>query len=260
MLERDDFAKRYAEGRRSRSPSSSTRSPGVRLRRPRSRRRARRHGPEVQPPRRPHRPGALRPRAPGLPHHAAPPRDRRRTQDVQVVRQLHWDRRAARRAVREDDVDPGRTPRRVVPPRLAAPGQRVRGGARTRAPGSVPRQARTRAPIVDSFHDAEAAERAEAHFDRLFKQREAPEEIPEVRVSRSDPLVRYSVGEGVSVTGLLVAAGVARSRSEAVRLVDQGGIRMPAELVEDRNAHVQPAARRRAPRSSEANASSSKSG
>lgn len=96
--------------------------------------------------------------------------------------------------------------------------------------------------VVETFHDAEAAERAEAHFDRLFKQREAPEEVPEVRVSRSDPLVRYSVGEGVSVTGLLVAAGVARSRSEAVRLVDQGGIRIDGRRVEDRNAHVQPAA------------------
>ena len=39
------------------------------------------------------------------------------------------------------------------------------------------------------FHDEGAAEAAEAHFDRLFKEHEAPEEMPEVALPEGDPLL-----------------------------------------------------------------------
>lgn len=92
--------------------------------------------------------------------------------------------------------------------------------------------------IVATYHGEEAAREAEAHFDRIFKQKTLPEDIPEVEVSLSDPLVRYTVDRGAWIPGLLVAAGLAASNSEATRLIEQGAISLDGERVDDRNACV----------------------
>ena len=79
---------------------------------------------------------------------------------------------------------------------------------------------------------------AEAHFDRLFKQRDLPDEIPEVHVSIAEPALRYSPDKGAWIPGLLVAAGLAASNSEAMRLIEQGAITLDGERVDGRNATV----------------------
>ena len=94
--------------------------------------------------------------------------------------------------------------------------------------------------IAGTYHGEEGAQKAEAHFDRLFKEKALPDEIPEVSVSLADPLLKHADGN-VSVAGLLVAAGLASSKSEAARLIDQGGIAINEEVVKGKDA-VTPAA------------------
>ncbi len=97
MLERDDFAKRYAGGQ----PIAIHEflyplMQGYDSVAHEGRRRTRRHRPEVQPAGRPRAAEALRPGAAVRPDHAAAGGAGRREQDVQVARQLHRHRRVSR--------------------------------------------------------------------------------------------------------------------------------------------------------------------
>jgi tyrosyl-tRNA synthetase len=92
--------------------------------------------------------------------------------------------------------------------------------------------------IVITYHGIAAADAAEAHFDRLFKERAAPDEIPDVTVSLSDPGLRYDAVKGAWLPGLLVAAGLASSNAEAIRLLEQGAIAVDGERVTDRHSYV----------------------
>lgn len=79
--------------------------------------------------------------------------------------------------------------------------------------------------IVTRFHGAAAAADAEAGFDRVFIAHEIPEEIPEHVFAADGDLVHLPE---------LVAAAFGGSRSEARRKLSQGGVkldgeRMPAE-------------------------------
>jgi len=93
------------------------------------------------------------------------------------------------------------------------------------APTDVPPRDAKRAlarALVERYHDAGAAEGAEAHFDRLFVAREAPDDVPEAQFS----------GDPVHLPALLADVfGV--SRSEARRLISQGGVRLADEAVDD---------------------------
>lgn len=86
--------------------------------------------------------------------------------------------------------------------------------------------------IVALYHGQDAAVSSEAAFDRVFKHREMPEEIAEVRVRRSDP---------VHLPALLKEAGLAPTTSEARRLIDGGAVRIDGEPVGlDRGAYDLP--------------------
>jgi tyrosyl-tRNA synthetase len=76
--------------------------------------------------------------------------------------------------------------------------------------------------ICARFHDAEAAERAEAHFDRLHVERAAPDEIEEMDLPE---------GEVVHLPALMADA-FGLSRSEARRLLAQGGVKLDGERVD----------------------------
>jgi tyrosyl-tRNA synthetase len=78
--------------------------------------------------------------------------------------------------------------------------------------------------IIAGFHGAAAAEKAAAEFQRIFRDREAPEEAPVRKLAR---------GEAKRLTNLLVELGLASSRSEADRLVKQGGVELDGERVSD---------------------------
>jgi tyrosyl-tRNA synthetase len=78
--------------------------------------------------------------------------------------------------------------------------------------------------IISGFHGAEAAEKAAAEFQRIFRDREAPEEAP-VRTIPCGPAKRLAA--------LLVEWQLSPSRSEADRLVKQGGVELDGERISD---------------------------
>ena len=80
--------------------------------------------------------------------------------------------------------------------------------------------------IVDRFHDKTAAEAAEVEFNNRFRAGEMPSEIPEVNVAAAD-------GE-IGIGKLIKEAGMVASVSEANRNVDQGGVRVNGDRVSDR--------------------------
>lgn len=88
-------------------------------------------------------------------------------------------------------------------------------------PGEHPNQAKRRLAriLVGRFHGEDAAVRAEEHFDRLFKQREIPDDVPEFPLPDGDP---------VHIPALLRAAfGI--SGAEARRVLAGGGVRVNGE-------------------------------
>jgi tyrosyl-tRNA synthetase len=80
--------------------------------------------------------------------------------------------------------------------------------------------------IVERFHDPKAAEAAEAHFDRLHVERQAPDEIPDVSLGDAD-----GVRDGQVHLPALIAGIFEISTSEARRLIDQGGVKLDGESV-----------------------------
>lgn len=92
--------------------------------------------------------------------------------------------------------------------------------------------------IVEQYHGSEAAAAAERHFDRVFRQKELPDAMPEHEVALSEPGLKHDPAEGVWLPGLLVAAGLAGSNSEAVRMIRQGAVSVDERKVEDRNARL----------------------
>lgn len=89
--------------------------------------------------------------------------------------------------------------------------------------------------VVTQYHGEEAARVAEAAFVRVFRQREVPEEIPEVGAPES-----WRGLEKVGVARLLADTGLAASTSEARRLMAQGGVRINGERVTDPQSEVEP--------------------
>jgi tyrosyl-tRNA synthetase len=81
--------------------------------------------------------------------------------------------------------------------------------------------------IVERYHDAEAAATAEEHFDRLHVRHEQPQEIEEATVDRG----AASANGEVHLPALL-AEQFGLSRSEARRLIEQGGVRIDGEVVD----------------------------
>ncbi len=78
--------------------------------------------------------------------------------------------------------------------------------------------------IVAGFHGKPAAEKAARHFQRVFRERQAPEEAPVRRIPRGVPR---------RLSALLVEVGLAASRSEAERLIKQGGVEMDGSRAGD---------------------------
>jgi len=80
--------------------------------------------------------------------------------------------------------------------------------------------------IVARFHDRAAADRALANFEARFKQHEIPEDIPEHSVAVN--------GAPLPLTQILKRIGLTASTSEAMRMIDQGGVRLNGQKVSDK--------------------------
>jgi tyrosyl-tRNA synthetase len=82
--------------------------------------------------------------------------------------------------------------------------------------------------IVSRFHGAGAAERALADFDARFKRGEIPENMPEITVK-----VAHGAPE-MGIMKLLKESQLVSSTSEALRMIEQGGVRVNGEKVTDK--------------------------
>lgn len=85
---------------------------------------------------------------------------------------------------------------------------------------------RVAAAVVGAFHGAEAATRAEGSFDARFREHELPDDIPEVNLP-------VDQGDVLYLPKLLQDLGMATSRNEARRLIAQGGVRIDGHRVTD---------------------------
>jgi tyrosyl-tRNA synthetase len=84
--------------------------------------------------------------------------------------------------------------------------------------------------LVGLYHGPEAASTARTHFDRVFKEKERPEDIREVA------LPPEAVVDGrVWLPRLLVSLDLVSSNAEGRRLVEQGGVRLDGIVA---NAHA----------------------
>jgi tyrosyl-tRNA synthetase len=100
--------------------------------------------------------------------------------------------------------------------------------------GSGPRDAKRALArgIVARFHGDEAAAAAEQAFDRLFVTHEVPEEVEEHAFA--------AAGDGVVHLPALIADAFGRSRSEARRLLAQGGVKLDGEALGEADVDVAP--------------------
>jgi len=74
--------------------------------------------------------------------------------------------------------------------------------------------------IVSIFDSDEAAEKAAAHFQRVHQRRKLPKDMP-----------TYSLAEPTNVVDIIAEADLARSKSQARRLVQQGAVRLDGEKI-----------------------------
>jgi len=91
--------------------------------------------------------------------------------------------------------------------------------------------------VVERFHDRDAAVRAEEHFDRLFVERRAPDDVEEL------DLGPFVAGNGDTVhLPQLMAGAFGISSSEARRLIGQGGAKLDGEPIPPDTLDLAPAA------------------
>jgi len=83
--------------------------------------------------------------------------------------------------------------------------------------------------IVDVFHGSEAANRAAEHFERVHQRGKLPTDIPQ-----------FALTQPINIVDLIAEVGLAPSKSQARRLIQQGGVRLDGERVQD-IGHLVPA-------------------
>jgi tyrosyl-tRNA synthetase len=78
--------------------------------------------------------------------------------------------------------------------------------------------------VISGFHGAEAASKAAEEFQRVFRDRQAPDEAPVKKLPRNG---------SKKLTALLVELQLIASKSEAERLIKQGGVEIDGTRVDD---------------------------
>jgi tyrosyl-tRNA synthetase len=76
--------------------------------------------------------------------------------------------------------------------------------------------------ITEIFYGAQAAKEAGEQFKRVFSEGDIPEEMPEYKASPRQSLLE-----------VLMDAKLAKSKSEARRLIEQGGVRLDGKTLDD---------------------------
>lgn len=79
--------------------------------------------------------------------------------------------------------------------------------------------------IISIYHSAEAGEEAAANFQKVFAEKEIPDDIKEIKVKETSK----------SLLDLLIEHNLVKSKSDARRLIDGGGIKVDKIKVTDYN-------------------------
>lgn len=98
------------------------------------------------------------------------------------------------------------------------------------AAGKNPRDAKMRLAreIITQYHSAKAAAAAEANFVKTFQKKEVPDDVPAV-----------SIAAGArGLIDVLVEVGLAASKSEARRVIQEGGVHVAGNQIKDIAATV----------------------
>ena len=85
--------------------------------------------------------------------------------------------------------------------------------------------------IVARFNDATAAEGAKQEFISRFQQGAMPDEIPELTLASRD-------GQ-LGIAHLLKGAGLVSSTSEAMRMIEQGAVKIDGQRIDDRSLQIE---------------------
>jgi len=83
--------------------------------------------------------------------------------------------------------------------------------------------------IISTYYSQKEAESAEAEFDRVFKSKEMPTEIPEVKVSAPK----------IWIVKLLTETGLASSNGEARRAIEGGAVKLNGKSVTDKDSEIE---------------------
>jgi tyrosyl-tRNA synthetase len=98
--------------------------------------------------------------------------------------------------------------------------------------GGNPRDVKARfaQEIVERFHSKVAAVAALEDFDSRFRRGEIPEDLEEVALQVP--------GDGIVIGQLLKSAGLCPSTSDALRMIEQGGVRVNGDKVSDKSLRL----------------------
>ncbi len=83
--------------------------------------------------------------------------------------------------------------------------------------------------IVDAFNGSDAADAAAAHFEKVHQAGEFPTDMP-----------TFTLKQPTNIIDLLVVAGLCKSKGEARRVVQQGGVRLDGEPVGSADTRIEP--------------------
>ena len=100
-------------------------------------------------------------------------------------------------------------------------------------PNTNPRDLKRRLAreFVALYHNEEAAQAAQDEFDRIFVKKDLPDEIPELAISVSN--------DSIGIVELLTETKLVASKSEARRMIDQGGVSVDGNKIDDDKAVIE---------------------
>ncbi len=84
--------------------------------------------------------------------------------------------------------------------------------------------------LVRMYHNEEAAKSAEEEFDRIFIKKDIPDDIKEVALKMSN--------DGFGIVDLMLETSLVSSKSEARRLIQQGGVKVDNIKIADVNKRI----------------------
>jgi tyrosyl-tRNA synthetase len=87
--------------------------------------------------------------------------------------------------------------------------------------------------VVDLYHGVGTGPETEERFNRVHRDRDVPEQVPDVAIPGS--MIR---GGAVWLPRLLAGLGQARSNADGRRRIEQGGVRIDGKVVEDADREI----------------------